>query len=383
MEAAVNARRVMIVAGEASGDLHGGNLVRAMHQINPDLSFYGMGGKKMQAAGVELLADAADMAVVGLTEVVFKLGMILRVMRRLTNTLTKTPPALLILIDYPDFNLPLARAARKRGIKVLYYISPQVWAWRKDRIDIIRNTVDRMAVILPFEEEFYRKAGVDVTFVGHPLLDEVTRKYPRAAAQKRFGLQEEAVTIAILPGSRKSEVARLLPEMLGACRILIEKISPIQFVLPLAGTLAPDFVRDILRQFPVRVNVIPDEMYDIVAVADAAMVASGTATLETALLETPMVVVYKVSGLSYAIGRRFIQVDHISLVNLIAGRAVVPELIQNDANPERIAAEMRELITRHGRAREMKLALSGIRGKLGTPGASQRTAQIACDMLFN
>ena len=381
MEAAVNARRVMIVAGEASGDLHGGNLVRAMHQINPDLSFYGMGGKKMQAAGVELLADAADMAVVGLTEVVFKLGMILRVMRRLTNTLTKTPPALLILIDYPDFNLPLARAARKRGIKVLYYISPQVWAWRKDRIDIIRNTVDRMAVILPFEEEFYRKAGVDVTFVGHPLLDEVTRKYPRAAAQKRFGLQEEAVTIAILPGSRKSEVARLLPEMLGACRILIEKISPIQFVLPLAGTLAPDFVRDILRQFPVRVNVIPDEMYDIVAVADAAMVASGTATLETALLETPMVVVYKVSGLSYAIGRRFIQVDHISLVNLIAGRAVVPELIQNDANPERIAAEMRELITRHGRAREMKLALSGIRGKLGTPGASQRTAQIACDML--
>jgi len=371
----------MIVAGEASGDLHGGNLVRAMHQIDPDLSFYGMGGKKMQAAGVELLADAADMAVVGLTEVVFKLGMILRVMRRLTNTLTKTPPALLILIDYPDFNLPLARAARKRGIKVLYYISPQVWAWRKDRIDIIRNTVDRMAVILPFEEEFYRKAGVDVTFVGHPLLDEVTRKYPRAAAQKRFGLQEEAVTIAILPGSRKSEVARLLPEMLGACRILIEKISPIQFVLPLAGTLAPDFVRDILRQFPVRVNVIPDEMYDIVAVADAAMVASGTATLETALLETPMVVVYKVSGLSYAIGRRFIQVDHISLVNLIAGRAVVPELIQNDANPERIAAEMRELITRHGRAREMKLALSGIRGKLGTPGASQRTAQIACDML--
>jgi lipid-A-disaccharide synthase len=383
MEAAVNTRRVMIVAGEASGDLHGGNLVRAMHQINPDLSFYGMGGKKMQAAGVELLADAADMAVVGLTEVVFKLGMILRVMRRLTNTLTKTPPALLILIDYPDFNLPLARAARKRGIKVLYYISPQVWAWRKDRIDIIRNTVDRMAVILPFEEEFYRKAGVDVTFVGHPLLDEVTRKYPRAAAQKRFGLQEEAVTIAILPGSRKSEVARLLPEMLGACRILIEKISPIQFALPLAGTLAPDFVRDILRQFPVRVNVIPDEMYDIVAVADAAMVASGTATLETALLETPMVVVYKVSGLSYAIGRRFIQVDHISLVNLIAGRAVVPELIQNDANPERIAAEMRELITRHGRAREMKLALSGIRGKLGTPGASQRTAQIACDMLFN
>ncbi|MFH2120876.1 MAG: lipid-A-disaccharide synthase, partial [Pseudomonadota bacterium] len=246
----------MIVAGEASGDLHGGNLVRAMHEIDPDLSFYGVGGKKMQAAGVELLADAADMAVVGLTEVVFKLGMILRVMRRLKSSLAKRPPELVILIDYPDFNLPLARAARRRGIKVLYYISPQVWAWRKDRIDIIRNAVDRMAVILPFEEEFYRKAGVDVTFVGHPLLDEVRRKYPRDdEALKCFGLRDEAITVAILPGSRKSEVVRLLPEMLRACRILTEKISPLQFVLPLAGTLAPDFVRDILRQFPVRVNV--------------------------------------------------------------------------------------------------------------------------------
>jgi len=372
----------MIVAGEASGDLHGGNLVRAMHEIDPDLSFYGVGGKRMQAAGVELLADAADMAVVGLTEVVFKLGMILRVMRRLKRSLAKSPPDLVILIDYPDFNLPLARAARKRGIRVLYYISPQVWAWRKDRIDIIRNTVDRMAVILPFEEAFYRKAGVDVTFVGHPLLDEVGRKYTRIEALRRFGLQDEAITVALLPGSRKSEVQRLLPEMLRACRILTEKISPLQFVLPLAGTVAPDFVQDILRQFPVRVNVIPDEIYDVIAVSDAAIVASGTATLETALLETPMVVVYKVSGLSYAVGRRFIRVDHISLVNLIAGETVVPELIQNDANPERIAAEVRELITRRGKAREMKRALAGIRGKLGTHGASRRTAQIACGMLF-
>ena len=371
----------MIVAGEASGDLHGGNLVRAMRQIDPDLSFYGVGGKRMQAAGVELFADAADMAVVGLTEVAFKLGMILRVMRRLKTLLKKAPPDIVILIDYPDFNLPVARAARKRGIKVLYYISPQVWAWRKGRIETIRKTVDRMVVILPFEEKFYRDAGMDVTFVGHPLLDEVRKKYPRSEALKRFGLREEEITIAILPGSRRSEVAVLLPEMLRACRILTEKISPLQFVLPIAGTLDPAFVRDILRQFPVQVNVIRDEIYDIIAVSDAAMVASGTATLETALLETPMVVVYKVSGVSYAVGRRFIRVDHISLVNLIAGRTVVPELIQDDANPERIAAEVRELITRRDKAREMKLALAEIRGKLGTPGASRRTAQIACAML--
>ena len=371
----------MIVAGEASGDLHGGNLVRAMHQIDPDLSFYGVGGKRMQAAGVELLADAADMAVVGLTEVAFKLGMILRVMRRLKVSLLEEKPDLAILIDYPDFNLPVARAARKRGIKVLYYISPQVWAWRKGRIETIRKTVDRMVVILPFEEKFYRDAGVDVTFVGHPLLDEVRKKYSRSEALKRFGLREEAITIAILPGSRRSEVAVLLPEMLRACRILTEKISPLQFILPIAGTVDPAFVRNILGQFPVRVNVIRDEIYDVIAVSDAAMVASGTATLETALLEIPMVVVYKVSGVSYAIGRRFIRVDHISLVNLIAGCAVVPELIQAEANPERIAAEVRDIVTRRGKTKEMKASLAEIRGKLGAPGASQRTARIACDML--
>ena len=371
----------MIVAGEASGDLHGGNLVREMQRIDPDLSFYGVGGERMKAAGVNLIADAADMAVVGLTEVVFKLGTILQAMHRLKTSLRKERPDLVILIDYPDFNLSLARTARQLGLKVLYYISPQVWAWRKGRIDTIQKSVDRMAVILPFEEQFYREAGVNVTFVGHPLLDEVRKKYARTEAMKRFGLKDEAITVGILPGSRRSEVERLLPEMLKACRILMEKLSPLQFVLPLAGTLDSDFVRDILRQFPVPVNVIRDEIYDVIAVSDVAIVASGTATLETALLETPMVVVYKVSAFSYAIGRRFVHVDHISLVNIIAGRTIVPELIQGEANPERIASEVRELIVRRGTAREMNTALAEIRGKLGTPGASQRTARIALDML--
>ncbi|MDD4997208.1 MAG: lipid-A-disaccharide synthase [Syntrophales bacterium] len=377
----MTARRVMIVAGEASGDLHGGNLVRAMRRIDPDIRFTGVGGKQMQRAGVELLADVADMAVVGLTEVVFRLRMILGVLRRLKALLKKDPPDLVILIDYPDFNLPLARTAKKCGVKVLYYISPQVWAWRKGRVKTIRESVDRMVVILPFEEKFYRDAGIDVTFVGHPLLDEVRKKYERSEALKRFGLRGEAVTIAVLPGSRRNEVAALLPEMLRACRILTERISPIQFILPIAGTLDPAFVRNILRPFPIRVNVVPDEIYDVIAVADAAMVASGTATLETALLETPMVVIYKVSGVSYAVGRRVIRVDHISLVNLIAGRAVVPELIQAEANPERIAAEVGQIVTRREKAREMRAALAEIREKLGTPGASQRTAQIACGML--
>ena len=378
----MNKKKIMIVSGEASGDLHGGNLVRAMQEKGQGLSFYGVGGERMKSAGVDLFADAADMAVVGLTEVVFKLTAILRVMRRLKASLKEKRPDLVILIDYPDFNLPLARAARRRGIPVLYYISPQVWAWRKGRIATIKKTVDRMAVILPFEEAFYREAGVDVTFVGHPLLDEVRKKYSRQEALSRFGLRDDAITVGILPGSRRSEVSRILPEMLRACGILAEKISPIQFVLPLAGTLAPDFVRNIFRQSPVPVNVVRDEIYDAVAVSDTAMVASGTATLETALLEIPMVVVYKVSALSYAIGRRFIRVDHICLPNIIAGRRVVPELIQDEATPERIASEVRELVTRRGKALEMKAALAKIREKLGAPGASRRTARIACDMLI-
>lgn len=377
----MNARKIMIVAGEASGDLHGGNLVRAIQQFDPDLSFYGVGGARMKAAGVKLIADAADMAVVGLTEVVFKLGLILRIMHRLKTSLAKDPPDLVILIDYPDFNLPLARAARKAGIKVLYYISPQVWAWRKGRIATIKKSVDRMAVILPFEEHFYREAGMDVSFVGHPLLDEVKKKYSRSEALKRFGLKDEAITVGLLPGSRRSEVTRLLPEMLRACRILKDKLSPLQFVLPIAGTLDPNLVQDILRQFPVQVNVIRDQIYDVIAISDVAIVASGTATLETALLETPMVVVYKVSAFSYAIGRMFIHVEHISLVNIIADRAIVTELIQDDANPERIAAEVKELLVRKGNAREMEVALAEIGKKLGTPGASQRTAKIALEML--
>lgn len=373
--------KIMIVAGEASGDLHGGNLVRALHELDPALLFYGVGGARMKAAGVQLVADAADMAVVGLTEVVFKLGLLLKVMHRLKASLKREPPDLVILIDYPDFNLSIARAARKHGISVLYYISPQVWAWRKGRIATIRSSVDRMAVILPFEKEFYREAGMDVTFVGHPLLDEVKKKYRRKEALRRFGLKDDALTVGLLPGSRRSEVARLLPEMLQACRILEGRLSPLQFILPMAGTLDPGLVQDILRQFPVQVSVVRDEIYDAIALSDVSIVASGTATLETALLEIPMVVVYKVSAPSYAIGRRVIRVEHISLVNLIAGRQVVPELIQDEANPERIADEVRQLLVRVEKQRAMKAALAEIRGKLGAPGASQRTAQIAWEML--
>ncbi len=376
-----NKKQIMIVAGEASGDLHGGNLVRAIRRIDPAIRFYGVGGRNLKEAGVELQADSADMAVVGLTEVVSKLGMILKVMSQLKASMKKDKPDLVILIDYPDFNLPLAKAAKKYGIKVFYYISPQVWAWRKGRIGQIKKTVDKIAVILPFEASLYNEAGINAEFVGHPLLDVVGTKYSRKEAMLKFGLKEGVVTVGILPGSRQSEVTRLLPVMLKAAEIIEKKLKPVQFVLPIADTLDIAFVSQIISQYPIRVEVIRDEVYDVIASADIAMVASGTATLETALMGTPMVIIYKVSAPSYYVGKMVINVDHIGLVNIIAGKTVVPELIQDEASPEKIAAMVMDIITDRKRMTDIKTELSKIRDMLGSPGAAERTARLAFEML--
>ncbi|MCK4534034.1 MAG: lipid-A-disaccharide synthase, partial [Syntrophobacterales bacterium] len=288
---------IMIVAGEASGDLHGANLVRAMHDINPDLCFYGVGGERMKEAGVSLTAHSSEMAVMGITEVLPRLGFILKVKRELKKSLRQSRPATLILIDYPGFNLPLAKFAKENGIKVFYYISPKVWAWRKKRIYALERYVDRIALILPFEEQVYEKVNLDARFVGNPLLDTVRRQYTRGEALKKFGLKEGLTTIALLPGSRKGEVTRLLPEMIGMAKILKDRIPTIQFVLPLADTLSSDFVRGLADRYGVDFKIVERNVYDVVGLSDIAVVASGTATLETALLGVPMIIVYRVSPL--------------------------------------------------------------------------------------
>jgi len=375
------AKTIMIVAGEASGDLHGSNLVKAMLDREPSLKFFGMGGRRLEDAGVQLVAHASDMAVVGLTEVVSKLGMILKVMRQLKASFKTNKPDLVILIDYPDFNLSLAKAAKKQDIKVFYYISPQVWAWRKGRINKIRRVVDKMAVILPFEADFYHQAHIDAAFVGHPLLDTVKTKYSRQEALHQFGLREGFKTIGLLPGSRQSEVVKLLPIMLQTAKILREKVAKIQFVLPLADTLDPAFVSSIIGDHGVDVKVIAGEIYDVVAASDMAIVASGTATLEAALLETPMLIIYKMSPLSYLLGRLFIHVANIGLVNIIAGKTIVPEFIQNDATPERLAQALLDILTDERRMDAIRKELSKIKNKLGQPGAAQRAAALAYGML--
>ena len=376
-----NPGTVMIVAGETSGDLHGSHLVRAMLGIAPDLQFRGIGGRRMQDAGVELMAHAADMAVVGLTEVIVKLNQIRRVLNLMKTSLKTRRPDLLILIDYPDFNLMLGQAAKACGVPVFYYISPQVWAWRRGRIKKIRSIVDKMAVILPFEETLYREEGVDATYVGHPLLDTVRTKYSRQEALEKFGLREGVTTVGLLPGSRDTEIARLLPVMLTAAEILLKKLPRVQFILPLAESLELSFVENLLGPSPVPVRVIRHDTYDAIGLSDIVIVASGTATLETALLGKPMVIVYKVSPVSYYIGKKVITVEHIGLANLIAGRTIVPELIQDEANPERIASEVINILNDRDRLDKMKADLTKIREALGQPGAAERAARLACGML--
>lgn len=371
----------MIIAGEASGDMHGAGLVREMLKINPALNFYGIGGKKLREEGVELLADASDMAVVGLTEAVSKLGSLLKIMAMMKKSLDERRPDLVILIDYPDFNLSIAKAASKKGINVLYYISPQVWAWRQGRIEKIKKTVKKMAVILPFEVETYRRKGFAVNYVGHPLLDTVKTSSSRQDLRKNFGIAADAITVGILPGSRLAEIKKLLPELLKAAEILKKEIPDMQFVLPLADTLKQEDVIEIISRFNVKIDIISGQTYDVISCADLALVASGTATLEVALLKVPMIIVYKVSMLSYVVGRLIVDVKNIGLVNIVAGKTIVPELIQREASGVCIAREALSILSNEDRKREILRELERLRAKLGDPGAANRTAKLAVDML--
>ncbi len=396
--------RVLIVAGEASGDLYGGLLMRSM-AARTGVRFLGIGGPGMRAAGLDLIADAGRIGVTGLSEVLGRFGSIWRAYRRAVAILAGpgTRPDLAILIDYPDFNLRLARRARRAGVPVLYFVSPQIWAWRPGRVRIIAERVDRMLVILPFEEAIYRRASVPVEFVGHPLVDSVRARRSRDQVLKPLGLDPLRRTVALLPGSRANEIAALLPAMIRGARLLKEEFQDLQFVLPVAPTLDLEAIRgavgDASRRSRLAVRggyaserparrdpapepvLVSEDRYDAIAAADVAVVASGTATLETALLEVPMVIVYRVSPMTYALARRVSAVPHIGMANLIAGRRVVPELVQSECTPQRIAAEVRRILVDPSLAESMRRDLAGVRARLGPGGAIDRAAAVACDMI--
>ena len=379
-----------MVAGEASGDLHGSHLVKAIRDSHPDVVFWGIGGNNMAQAGVKILVSSSDMAVVGLTEVLHKLHTIVKAANKMKSALKNLHPDLLILIDYPEFNLYLARFAKRMDIPVLYYISPQVWAWRRGRIKKISRRVDRMAVILPFEESFYRKRGFNVEYVGHPLLDEfasriqdrVPQEEPRqqeAGPQSGTGVQHP--TVGLLPGSRKDEIRNLLPVMIKSVAILKTHYPNVRCLLPLAKTIEREYVETFLQETPLHIEVRQGDIYGMLAQCQVALVASGTATLDTAIMGVPMVVIYKVTPISYWLGRILIKVPYIGLANLVAGERVVPELIQDDATPERLAAEALSLLEDAGARKAMIERLNGIRKDLGKGGASQRAASIAIEMI--
>jgi lipid-A-disaccharide synthase len=371
----------MIVAGEASGDLHGANLVRAMDKLSPGLSFFGIGGSRMRAAGVDTLVDASEMAVVGLIEVIAHFDVISRAYLTLKKIISSNPPDLLILIDYPDFNLRIAGLAKRAGVPVLYYISPQVWAWRVGRVKKIARVVDRMAVVFPFEVPFYEKEGVPVSFVGHPLVDTVSPTMSRDEARMQFGLDDRRRTVGLFPGSRHGEIKRLLPTILAAAKLLNERFDDLQFILPLASSLTLADINHYLDSSGLSVTVIEGKGYDVMQVCDAIITVSGTVTLEIALMAVPMVIIYRVSPLTYAIGVRLIKVDHIGICNIVAGERVVRELLQHDAEPVRIADEISHILTDPDYAAGIRRKLSRVKEKLGSGGGAARAAGLALEMI--
>ena len=356
--------------------MHGAKLAESLITRNPQVDLFGIGGDRMRAAGVHIAVDAHRLAVVGITEVIAKLPRIIDGMRTAKRLIAERKPDLLILIDFPDFNLRLAAFARKRGVPVLYYISPQIWAWRQGRVRRIRQIVDHMAVILPFEEPFYRRHGVPVTFVGHPLMDHYHGLVPRPSSPGGA----EALSIGLMPGSRDSEVRKLLPLMLAAARLIGQR-KRVRFLLSQAPSVTPGLVQCMVDDADVALTLIKGDTGRLLQEAALVIVASGTSTLEAALHETPMIIAYKVSPLTYRLGKALIRVPHIGLVNLIAGKRVAPELIQQEATPEAIAGQALALLNDEARLGEMRIALAEVARRLGAAGASAKVAKIAFGLL--
>jgi len=378
MKKPINKKSVMVIAGEASGDIHGSRLVRAMKEKNSALFFSGIGGRDLRKEGVKTLVNSEELSVVGITEVFSKLIVILKAISMVKKSLKSMRPDLLILIDFPDFNLRIAGAAKKLNIPVLYYISPQIWAWRQGRVNKIGKLVDHMAVILPFEKQFYKKHNIPVTFVGHPLLDN-SRIFDKSLNKTT---DNESV-MGLLPGSRDGEIARHLPVMLEAARLISEQKKKIKFIVSVASSAKKKHIEHIIKKYKKTINldIVTDTVDKIFKQCGLVVAASGTVTLEAAISVTPMIIIYKVSPISYWLGKIMIKINNIGLVNLIAGRKIVPELVQNKASPENIADKALAILNDSQGLEKLRNELCGIRDLLGGPGASERVADIALSML--
>jgi lipid-A-disaccharide synthase len=366
---------ILIVATEASADLHAARVLEELRAACPGVVAFGMGGPRLRAAGLEALRRSEEMSVMGIGEVLPKIPVILGILRELAAAAEARRPRVALLVDSPDFNLRLAKRLKRSGVKVVYFVSPSVWAWRRGRVKTIARVVDRMLCILPFEERFYAGTGVSARFVGHPLADRPLPG-PPASYREALGLGAGRTTIALLPGSRRSELKRIFPAMLDAAERIRALHPDAQFVVPVAPGIPEAALRPFLaRHATLDVTLAPGETDAAVGASDAALVKSGTSVLETALMLRPMVVVYRLSWLTYFVGRLFVRLAHFALVNLLAGRSVVPELLQREATGERMAAELEPLLPGGAARAEQLRGLAEVRALLGEPGAPRRVAE--------
>lgn len=367
--------RILIITGEASGDLHGANLAKALKDLDPTVSLVGIGGAAMAEAGVQLVRDIGKFDIIGMVGPSAIAAVVRRflAMRRLFRS---EPWDAVVFIDHPGLNLRYAYFAKAAGLRVLYYIAPQVWAWRPGRIHWIKRRVDHVMVILPFEKAIYDRAGIPCTFVGHPLLDAVAPEYDRARLRRKFQLEPQGRVIGLLPGSRSGEVEALLPIILDAAEKLLRREPKTQFILAQASTIQDNLLQPLLHRSRVPVTVVKEQASEVMAVSDLVLVASGTATLQAAVVGTPMVLLYRTTWATYWFARVLIRVNWIGLVNLVANRGIVPELIQQEATATRLSQEAFRLLGDPKAYQEMKSALLDVRCALGDPGASQRAAAV-------
>lgn len=367
--------KIFISAGEASGDLHASKVASALRAQYPQAELVGMGGSKMRASGVKILRGIDDLGVIGIVEVAKKLPFFLRLLASLKKMLAEEKPDVLVCVDYPGFNMRLAKAAKKMGIPVVYFIAPTIWAWHRSRgKDIARDTA-AVACIFPFEYEAYREMGANAYFVGHPLLEQVHAEWSAENARKYFKVDTQAKKLLLLPGSRPQEVKSLLPDMLAAVKLLAAK-QCIQCFLPCARTIDKKTLRSMIDMYHVPVQITDDHIYDLMSVCDMAIAASGTVTLETSLMELPTLLIYRVAPLTYRVGKKVVRLSHIGLPNIVAGREVIPELLQDDVTPEKIAAHVDAIWNHPQWIMKMKEDLRDVRRKLGEPGALDRVASL-------
>jgi lipid-A-disaccharide synthase len=372
---------ILFSAGESSGDQHAANMFLELKRHQPDIKGVGMGGAKMAQAGIDVRYDSSGIAVIGVVEVIRHYGEIRRALKLMQHIVLTERPDLLVCVDYKEFNLKLARFAKRHGIKVLFYVSPQVWAWRPGRVKTYGKAIDMMAVIFPFETAYYDAENVPVRYVGHPSVDKVHPQHSKADDMAHFGLDEKKPLVGLLPGSRANEIKRMLPVMLAAAEKLQAGLPDIQFILPQADSISDNLLEAYMHQSSIKITVIKNQPYDVIQCCDVVMTTSGTATLEIALLTVPMVITYKLSPVTYWLGRWLVNTPFIGLPNIVLGKGIVKELIQHEASADNLAAEVMSILTDKAYAEEMRANLNLVKEQLGQGGGSKNMAQLALEML--